>query len=216
MRSKGLSFLKTLVKIGSGILLFLVILVFLFFFFFSGWEGLLMGTDQELKRELGVDISGYTEITESDNHGGFHGDGELLYTAYYNAGPAAELEEKLEVLAGKETSGWKKLPMTEVLQTAAYGIKEETRRVGPYVTLDGQPLIEMPFGEVHTLSVVQPDGAENVVKFTGDAVYMERANCENQDCVQMGAVTEDNLEMRVMGGFIVCLPHRVSVEVRGG
>ena len=85
-----------------------------------------------------------------------------------------------------------------------------------YVTLDGQPLIEMPFGEVHTLSVVQPDGAENVVKFTGDAVYMERANCENQDCVQMGAVTEDNLEMRVMGGFIVCLPHRVSVEVRGG
>jgi len=138
MRSKGLSFLKTLVKIGSGILLFLVILVFLFFFFFSGWEGLLMGTDQELKRELGVDISGYTEITESDNHGGFHGDGELLYTAYYNAGPAAELEEKLEVLAGKETSGWKKLPMTEVLQTAAYGIKEETRRVGPYVTLDGQ------------------------------------------------------------------------------
>ena len=138
MRSKGLSFLKTLVKIGSGIVLFLVILVFLFFFFFSGWESLLTGTDQELKRELGVDISGYTEMTESDNHGGFHGDGELLYTAYYNAGPAAELEEKLEVLAGKETSGWKKLPMTEVLQAAAYGIKEETRRVGPYVTLDGQ------------------------------------------------------------------------------
>jgi len=136
MRSKGLSFLKALVKIGSGIVLFLVILVFLFFF--SGWESLLTGTDQELKRELGVDISGYTEMTESDNHGGFHGDGELLYTAYYNAGPAAELEEKLEVLAGKETSGWKKLPMTEVLQTAAYGIKEETRRVGPYVTLDGQ------------------------------------------------------------------------------
>ena len=138
MRSKGLSFLKTLVKIGSGIVLFLVILVFLFFFFFSGWEGLLTGTDQELKRELGVDISGYTEMTESDNHGGFHGDGELLYTAYYNAEPAAELEEKLEALAGKKTSGWKKLPMTEVLQAAAYGIKEETRRVGPYVTLDGQ------------------------------------------------------------------------------
>lgn len=138
MRSKGLSFLKTLVKIGSGIVLFLMILVFLFFFFFSGWESLLTGTDQELKRELGVDISGYTEMTESDNHGGFHGDGELLYTAYYNAGPAAELEEKLEVLAGKETSGWRKLPMTEVLRAAAYGIEEETRRVGPYVTLDGQ------------------------------------------------------------------------------
>lgn len=138
MRSKGSSLMKTLVKFVSGIVLFLMILVFLFFFFFSGWESLLTGTDQDLKRELGVDISGYTEMTESDNHGGFHGDGELLYTAYYNAGPAAELEEKLENLAGEETSGWKELPMTEVLQAAAYGVKEETRRVGPYVTLDGQ------------------------------------------------------------------------------
>ena len=84
-----------------------------------------------------------------------------------------------------------------------------------YVTLDGAPLADLPFGEEHTLVVRQADGSENAVRFTGEAVYMKSANCDNQDCVNMGEVTRDNLELRVMGGFIICLPHRVSVEVRG-
>lgn len=84
-----------------------------------------------------------------------------------------------------------------------------------YITLDGAPLVDLPFGEAHTVSVRQPDGEENVVRLTGDAVYMESANCENQDCVEMGEVTRENLELRVMGGFIICLPHKLSVEVRG-
>lgn len=83
------------------------------------------------------------------------------------------------------------------------------------VTLDGAPLADLPFDEAHTLTVLQPDGGENTVAVTGEAVYMESANCENQDCVHMGEVTRDNLELRVLGGFIVCLPHRLSVEVRG-
>lgn len=85
-----------------------------------------------------------------------------------------------------------------------------------YITLDGAELIDLPFGEVHTVTVAQPDGSENVVALNGESVVMQSANCENQDCVNMGAVTRDNLELRVMGGFIICLPHRVSVEVRGG
>ena len=85
-----------------------------------------------------------------------------------------------------------------------------------YVTFDGRPLIDLPFGEAHSVQVLLPDGAENTVAITGDAVYMEHADCENQDCVNMGAVTRENLELRVMGGFIICLPHRISVEVREG
>ena len=84
-----------------------------------------------------------------------------------------------------------------------------------YVTLDGDALIDLPFGEAHAVEIVQADGSVNALRLTGEAVFMEHANCENQDCVQMGEVTRDNLELRVMGGFIVCLPHRVSVEVRG-
>lgn len=85
-----------------------------------------------------------------------------------------------------------------------------------YVTCDGQPLIDLPFAEPHSLRIVQAGVGENTVAITGDAVYMEHADCENQDCVQMGAVTRDNLELRVMGGFIICLPHKISVEVRDG
>lgn len=84
-----------------------------------------------------------------------------------------------------------------------------------YVTLDGKPLADLPFGEAHTLTVTQPGVGSNTISMTTDSVYMLRADCENQDCVQMGAVTRENLEARVMGGFIVCLPHRISVEVRG-
>ena len=84
-----------------------------------------------------------------------------------------------------------------------------------YVTLDGKALLDLPFGEVHTVRITQPDVGENTFEITGEAVYMSHADCENQDCVDMGAVTRENLELRVMGGFIVCLPHKLSVEVRG-
>lgn len=84
-----------------------------------------------------------------------------------------------------------------------------------YITLDGAALIDLPFGEAHTVEVLQPGVGENTVTLTGEAVYMSDADCENHDCVNMGEVTRENLELRVMGGFIVCLPHRLSVEVRG-
>lgn len=84
-----------------------------------------------------------------------------------------------------------------------------------YITLDGEALMDLPFGEAHTVEIIQDGLGENTVELTGDSVVMRHADCENQDCVNMGAVTRDNLELRVMGGFIVCLPHRLSVEVRG-
>ena len=83
------------------------------------------------------------------------------------------------------------------------------------VTLDGAPLIDLPFSEAHAIDILLPDGGENHIACTGESVFMADANCENHDCVEMGAVTRDNLETRVMGGFIICLPHRISVEVRG-
>lgn len=93
-------------------------------------------------------------------------------------------------------------------------VRPEAEGPRVYVALDGAPLIDLPFSEAATVVIRQPDGAENAVTLTGSAVFMDHANCENQDCVNMGAVTLDNLELRVMGGFIVCLPHKVSVEVR--
>ena len=82
------------------------------------------------------------------------------------------------------------------------------------VTVDGNEIANLPFGMEHTLQVIQAGGT-NTLRITADSVYMEEADCHGQDCVKMEPVTRDNLEMRVMGGFIICLPHRLSVEVRG-
>ena len=82
------------------------------------------------------------------------------------------------------------------------------------LTLDGQEIADLPFGEVHTVRVLQNNGDENTLILTGESVYMESANCEGQDCVHMEEITRENLETRVMFGMIICLPHRLSVEVR--
>ena len=92
------------------------------------------------------------------------------------------------------------------------GSGEKDLRV--YITLNGEPLLDLAFAESHTVRIIQPDGGENTVTLTGSSVYMTEANCEGQDCVQMGEVSRENLEERVMGGFIICLPHKLSVEVR--
>ncbi len=91
---------------------------------------------------------------------------------------------------------------------------EKTDDLRVILTLDGQEIANLPFGEAHTIKVVQGNGDENTVVLTGDSVYMESANCEGQDCVHMEKVTRDNLETRVMFGMIICLPHKLSVEVR--
>ena len=90
--------------------------------------------------------------------------------------------------------------------------KKDDLRV--YLTLDGKELASFPFSEEHTVQVLQENGDENTLRLTGTSVRMEHANCEGQDCVKMEEVTRDNLETRVMFGMIICLPHRLSVEVR--
>ncbi len=90
--------------------------------------------------------------------------------------------------------------------------KQDDLRV--ILTLDGRLIADLPFGEAHAVQVLQENGDENNLLLTGESVRMESANCEGQDCVRMEEVTRDNLETRVMYGMIICLPHRLSVEVR--
>ena len=91
---------------------------------------------------------------------------------------------------------------------------EKTDDLRVIITLDGQEIANLPFGEAHTVQILQDNGDENVLLLTGDSVRMESANCPGLDCVHMEEVTRDNLETRVMFGMIICLPHRLSVEVR--
>lgn len=60
-----------------------------------------------------------------------------------------------------------------------------------------------------------PDGSEtlNVIHLTPDGVWMEDANCANHDCMDQGEVTLDNIDERVLGNMIICLPNQVVLQL---
>lgn len=68
---------------------------------------------------------------------------------------------------------------------------------------------------VYPLRQVGGDGREivNVIHVTPFGVYMESANCENQDCVLQGEVTLSNKGTRPLENMIICLPHQVVLEL---
>ena len=49
----------------------------------------------------------------------------------------------------------------------------------------------------------------NKVTIKNGAVSMDFSNCHGQDCVQQHTITKT-------GETIVCLPHKVFLEIRGG
>ena len=120
------------------------------------------------------------------------------------AGP--ESREAKDILNGRERLVL--LDGEEAAETALLpGPGTEGLRV--IVRLSDTVLADLPFGEAHTLEVIQQSG-RNTIRITGDAVYMETADCPGHDCVDMGRYTRDNWETRQM---IVCLPHRLSIQV---
>lgn len=64
---------------------------------------------------------------------------------------------------------------------------------------------ELPLSEDTRLEVTCAEGSNTVV-VSGGAVQVEEADCKNQVCVQAGAVNR-------AGDVIVCLPHRMVVQV---
>ncbi len=67
----------------------------------------------------------------------------------------------------------------------------------------------------YPLEQILTDGTRtlNVVHVSSEGVYMESSTCENQDCVEQGIVTFDNLNSRILGRFIICLPNYVTLEL---
>ncbi len=68
-------------------------------------------------------------------------------------------------------------------------------------------------GNVYALSLsdniektITSDLGTNVVKVSGGKVCVEEADCPNQDCVNQGWISE-------VGQQIVCLPHKLIVEI---
>lgn len=53
----------------------------------------------------------------------------------------------------------------------------------------------------------------NDITVTDEGAYISESNCDNQDCVEMGIVTLSNKSERILGNFIVCLPHNVMLQL---
>ena len=81
------------------------------------------------------------------------------------------------------------------------------------ITVGGVEYARVPLTEPQTVTVRQATGEVNVIDITEQGAVMASSTCDNQLCVDMGAVTLDNWEFRPNQTFIVCLPNRVTVEL---
>lgn len=96
------------------------------------------------------------------------------------------------------------MPAPQTEQTRGYVVLTVNgRQYGDPIAMDRDKII----------TIRQEDGKVNRVHITPESVYMESSTCENQDCVQQGTVTLDNLDTRILGGFVICLPNAVTVEL---
>lgn len=77
------------------------------------------------------------------------------------------------------------------------------------VSADGEIVHEfelMDDGENETYRYMDDQGHENIIVREGTKVYMIEASCPDQLCVRQGEISE-------IGETIVCLPHRLVVEI---
>ena len=53
----------------------------------------------------------------------------------------------------------------------------------------------------------------NLIVIQDGAVFVREADCGNQDCVQQGAMSLDNYTQRFLGNLILCLPHKLEIQL---
>lgn len=81
---------------------------------------------------LGINISSGSIITDTDSHGGFHGDGITFLEV------AFEDDSCLNQIKGN--SSWKQLPVSYPVDALLYGTQNGSSSIGPYVTDGGKKL----------------------------------------------------------------------------
>ena len=76
------------------------------------------------------------------------------------------------------------------------------------VTVDGREMLRRPLAMENSYEIAQEDGARNVIRVEGGAVFMEDANCRDGLCIRQG-------KMKNAAKTIVCLPHKLVVQLVG-
>ena len=125
----------------------------------------------------------------------------------FSAGPSvSSAEEPSDVPAAETTAAGTETPPPAPAK--AYVLVTTASQMG---------FLPLPETEDYLFPLTQtlPDGtvAENVIHVSPDGVWMESSNCENQDCVQEGTVTLENRRDRILGNWIICLPHQLTLQL---
>lgn len=108
----------------------LAILFFLFAFSACGSKSV----QETVSAELGIDASGGKEISATDTHGGFHGDGVSSVALSFS-----DLSVLDEIKGNAE---WKAFPLDDTVQALVYGVNDETSSIGPFINDGtGNPLV---------------------------------------------------------------------------
>ena len=79
-----------------------------------------------ISESLEIDVSKGTVLTNSDSHGGFHGDGMLFQQISFED---SKLSDEI-----KDNDSWKPMPLSQNMEALVYGIEEGTSSIGPYLT----------------------------------------------------------------------------------
>lgn len=81
------------------------------------------------------------------------------------------------------------------------------------VSCDGFTYPPVPLTGTGDYTFTQPDGGYNLLHVTPDSIRMSKADCSTQDCIHQGAATVASMDFRPLGGQIICLPHKLIVQL---
>lgn len=65
----------------------------------------------------------------------------------------------------------------------------------------------------YTVVIDQGNNMINKIHIEKDNVFMEESTCKNQLCVMQGKMSPGNIKNRPNGRYIICLPHKLTVEL---
>ncbi len=100
--------------------------------------------------------------------------------------------------------------------------QEETPAVVVIRYGSGQ-VITVPVSETRTVVIrdgviadsATGEGEENVIRIENGEAWMEQATCPHRECVRQGKLSAETVQSRPLGTWIVCAPHKVTIEYAG-
>lgn len=90
--------------------------------------------------------------------------------------------------------------------------KKETKNRVIITYKDKREVHEMK-KEPEIITIDQGNGMVNKIYISSEEVYMLESSCNNQLCVQQGKMMPGKIRNRLMGRYIICLPHELTVEM---